>query len=1160
MLDKNKNATAKDNTNLQDVKVANLNNSIGKLFEQFGSSGEFKINMDDRLCMHCWIVKSTLYCSTCMCFYCASCAHMNHVSAGSYHDIISVHHLSVSRTDTAKSLQEKRKNLCKRHKNKELTYCCTSCNYMLICETCIIIDGHGSHLLLTLAEAIPRGRQILLQSLSSLNAASFYMSQKISEISALAEQRKSVFENNLINVEETQKSLNRAIASEEQLLFTEIDLLANKLNRGGEDICKSCENLKEMLITVCGEVSIILQLSKESPSHSLNRYVKISNVVKGTLDPSYRVLVPELQHLSVPYWNLFPEIIDDVLNDTNKYTQEHIDHAMKLSDAITKIASGDISVVEDIGQINAQVYAKSNSENERAARAKVHKIFTSKLKMIQHERLKNIQNPLIAPKSSLKLDPKNKAKSKAKAAQTGPKLQEWLGLRDWKNNQSRKQNNAKNKNPNGFKIPNEAYNSTSKGNKSIFDDLGIIRALSDGDIKFDEIVEKDIEIMTIGRDKKLEALGRTKEEKLQTEEFYESQVHFSGTLMGACIFTKKDDGIEVFKMDDELTKINFKYCFPFIVIYDASSSEKQNSKIMDKAYSIKGGMNEHALPTISPGLERIDIPIVLGKIEKPKNSLFVADIRQSNIRIQSIHSNSITPETSKFLGATANSLKPIEDGFEISNVIKGNTIDSWVFSCPDFNTAEKWISMLKGEDLDVKSCIKKVGTARLCIKSLANKRNNQKMSESKLTENPLGSTEEQAFIDVVPKIPNNAREKLLISVQPDHHELTQTIIYEDDEGEYYEEQEIELPDVMSIRLDRKLSAKKTKSLEKLMIPSILKIGKDSVIQIEKLNVIGSSFDSMNLQVVALTKNRLYITSPEIFEKNLSHDLLLDEYSIQEKCFIEPINLTDSSDPSNSSRFYVISPKLKESPKKNDNSMNKNYFGFEYGENRHPINDKNNNQNDNSNNTDRTTIKFICPSKDSEQIWLDSIYNHTKKKPLKYWRQILDGIIVRHRRRFTSPKSSKGPKSLKNSGALSHSKRRSSRNNIFEESDKFTDTSTHIQQSDMEAKNLNHHDYHHNDKHGSNEDKKTNETSNHSKDRELFNTSNSEGKSTHENSSHKSSFENVNNLKNNQNFVRFNLNNHDDIGKINRTLSSKTFQTSQDFNKIFRDKPFSGNSP
>ncbi|KAJ1605939.1 putative Zn finger-containing protein [Cryptosporidium canis] len=1133
MLDQNnKNVSFKDNAIQQDVKASNLNNNIGKLFEQFSIGDEYKINMEDRICMHCWIVKSTLYCSTCMCFYCASCAHMNHVSAGSYHDIISVHHLSISRTDTAKSLQEKQKNLCKRHKNKELTYCCTSCNYMLICETCIIIDGHGSHLLLTFAEAVPRGRQILLQSLSSLNAASFYMSQKISEISALAEQRKTIFENNLLNVEDTQKSLTKAITSEEQLLFTELNLLASKLDRGGKDICKSCVDLKEMLVSVCGEVSIILQLAKESPSHSLNRYVKISHVVKGTLDPTYRVLVPELQHLSVPYWNLFPEIIDDVLNDTNKYTQEHIDHAMKLSDAITKIASGDISVVEEIGPINVQVYAKNSLGNDRSVRAKVHKIFTSKLKMIQHEKLKNIQNPLIAPKSSLKLE--SKAKAKSKAAQTGPKLQEWLGLRDWKNNQSKKQGFVK-KNLPAFMFPIKAVNDVNR--KSVFDNLEMIRALSDGDIQIEQVSEKDIEIMTIGRDKKLETAGRPKEEKLQTEEFYESQVHFTGTLFGACTFTRKEDGTEVLKLDEDLIKINLKYCFPFIIIYDARNSKdqnlngsslKNNSNIMDKAHSIKGRITEYTLPTISPGLERIDIPIVLGKVERPRNSLFVADVRQSNIRIQSIHSNSITPETSKFLGAISNSSKPIEDGFEISNVIRGSTIDSWVFSCADFNTAEKWISMLKGEDMDVKSCIQKIGTARLCIKSLASKRANAIISKSKLTENSPGVQNSGAYIDVVPKIPDNTREKLLISAQPDHHDLTQTIIYEDDEGEYYEEQEIDIPDVMSIRLDRKLSAKKTKSLEKLMIPSILKIGNEPVIQIEKLHVIGTSLDQKIPQVVALTKTCLYITSVEIFEKNISHDLLLDEYSIQKKCFVESISILD---PNNHTRFSTISPKLMDSRVK-DGSVSQISFGFEHKVDPHHSTERAHSS------SNRSIITFVCPTKDSELIWLNSIQNYMKKKPLKYWRQILDGTISRHRK-IRSPKSPKGSKlSKSSSSSLSRSRRRSSINNFsMDESERFTDTSMYIHKSGREQK-PSHTQNHNKSNHESGTEAKgsSGPTTTHSEGPEPTNLSDYERRLRSDQLRSRSNLNSSGRLSNGPALVRFNINTEQDIGASNPRMS------------------------
>lgn len=1132
MQEMNQDATAAK----RNVKMPNLSGSIGSLFEQFGSSDECKINMEDRICMHCWVVKSTLYCSTCMCFYCASCAHMNHVSAGSYHDIISVHHLSISRTDTAKSIQEKQKNLCKRHKNKELTYCCTSCNYMLICETCIIIDGHGSHLLLTLAEAIPRGRQILLQTLSSLNAASFYMSQKISEISALADQRKTIFENNLLNVEDTQKSLTRAIASEEQLLFTEINLLASKLDRGGNDICKSCVDLKEMLVSVCGEVSIILQLAKESPSHSLNRYVKISNVVKGTLDPTYRVLVPELQHLSVPYWNLFPEIIDDVLNDTNKYTQEHIDHAMKLSDAITKIASGDVSVVEGIGQINAQVYAKANFGNDRHVRAKVHKIFTSKLKMIQHEKLKNVQNPLIAPKSSLKaVDPK--CRTKPKAAQTGPKLQEWLGLRDWKNNQSKKQSIAKNKNPTAMCLPDniEKVASSKSRKESIFDNIDIIRALSDGDIKVDQIVEKDIEIMTIGRDKKLETLGRTKEEKLQTEEFYESQVHFTGTLLGACTYTRKSDGSEVLKMDEELTLLNLKYCFPFIIVYDANkeaagdensslSSKRESSNIMDKMHSAGARMAKNPLPTISPGLERIDIPIVLGKVEMPKNSLFIADIRQSNIRIQSIHSNSITPETSAFLGAAANSWKPIEDGFEISNVIKGATIDSWVFSCQDFNIAEMWISMLKGEDKDVKSCIQKVGTARLCIRSLTSKRANVKMSKSKLAENPPG-VENAAFIDAVPKIPNNTREKIILSALPDHHDLTQTIIYEDDQGEYYEEQEIDLPDVMSIRLDRRLSARKVKSIEKLLIPSILKIGKEPVIQIEKLHVLGSSLDHRSLHVVALTRHELLATPIEVFEKNISHDLLLDEYSIQKRCFVESISLSGSSDSSHGSAFSVISPGKDEA-----SSPLQDCFGFEYRqEGSHLPLGAGGGKDDADCRPAAITTRFICPNKDSELIWLDCIQNHAKKKPLKYWRQILDGTIARHRKTRRSPK---GSKPAKGSSSLSQTRHRSSvGNQTFGESGKFTDTSLCIQQS--EAGDKIRHSLGHN---------KNSEPTSHSEGPvSSANKSDTDTKPLlkHELHSSKSTMEAPMNPRYNQNSVKFNLSGLHDTKNNSRLVSFKS---------------------
>ncbi|KAF7456855.1 B-box zinc finger family protein [Cryptosporidium felis] len=857
------------------------------------------------------------------------------------------------------------------------------------------------------------------------------MSQKISEISALADQRKAIFENSLLNVEDTQKALMTAISSEEQLLFSELNLLASKLDRGGKDICSSCTNLKEMLVGVCGEVSIILQLAKESPSHSLNRYVKISHVVKGTLDPSYRVLVPELQHLSVPYWNLVPETIDDVLNDTNKYTQEHIDHAMKLSDAIIKIASGDISVVENIGPVNFHVYTRNNPENMRSQRAKVHKIFTSKLKMIQHEKLKNVQNPLIVPKSSIKLDPKAKPKSE----QSAPKLQEWLGLRDWKNTQAKRRNGVPKEGEfKGFNFGNEFAYRRTKTKKSVFDDPVLFRALTEDNLP-EEATEQNIEIFTIGRDKKLESTGRSKEEKLMSEEYYESQVHFTGNLMGVCVYGR--NGAQEPSANEEiLHRLNIRYCFPFIILYEAkdtdlssSNSLKKNSSIIDKAHSglrTEDGNSDFTLPILSPEMEKINVPIVLGKVERPRNALFVADVRQTNIRIQSIHSNSITPETSRFLGAAANLWKPIEDGFEISNVIKGKTVESWLFSCPDFQTAEKWVSMLIGEDSDTKACIHKIGAARLCIKSLSGHRNTVKMSRSKASEIQPGEEDKTGnpMIDVVPKIPDNTREKLLLSTQPDHHILTQTVVYEDEEGEYYEEEEIDFPDVMSARLDRKLTAKETNSLEKLLIPSILKIGKEPVIQIEELQVFGASFDSKNpRQVVLLTKSRLLVISSETFEKHISHDLLLDEYSIPEEHFTEIIPLSESSE-SKSSNFSIISSQDSYS---NGNTNNFD-FGFEY--HRKP----------------GTSITFVCPTKDSELIWLDTINNSGKRKPLKYWRQILDGLIVRHRRK-RSPKSPKASKRSSKGSRSSHSRRKSTNRHVFDDSDKFTDTSI---QFDREA--------------------------------------------------------------------------------------------------------------
>ncbi|KAH7647214.1 hypothetical protein FG379_002357 [Cryptosporidium bovis] len=931
-----------------------------KLFNNFGTSDDFNVNMENRVCMHCWIIPSTLYCSTCMCFYCASCAHVNHVSAGSYHDIISVKHSTLDRSDTSKNLQLKQRNMCKRHKNKELTYCCTSCNYLMICETCIIIDGHGSHLLLTLPEAIPRARQILLQSLSSLNSAAFYMSQKILEVTGSSEQRKNIFESNLLNVEDSQKSLTKAINSEEQLLFTELNLLSNKLERGGEDIMQSCINLKEILVSICGEVSIILQLAKDSPSHALNRYVKISNVVKGTLDPNYRVFAPELQHLSVPYWNLNLETINEVLEDTDKYTQEHTNHAIKLSDAIKRISMGDLSVVEEIGPINVKVYGRENAE-DRSKRAKVHKIFTNKLKVIQYDKLKNVANPLSAPKSTTV---KSKVATKTK---NDLKIQEWLGLRNWKGTKQKKANNLSDKkNDMLFKFD---FKKKSGNN---YDDLNVIKALSDSENIVKDEDEKQIEILTIGRDKSLEANGRSKEEKMLSEEYYESQIHFSGELMGTCVYSKEKEN------DQKFRKIAIKYCFPFIILYDPNNmseiySEDTNqvsSTILENVNQIKNDLNNdeksRELPLISPGISKINIPIFFGKIEKPKNSLFVADIRHTNIRIQSIHSNLITPETSKYLGAAETELNTIQDGFEISNVMGGNTVEAWIFSCKSFDVAEKWISMLKGEDNDVKSCILNVGAARLCIRTLSKKGSNVKIGKSSIKEDiPL--------VDVVPQNPENEREKLLFLAQNDHHYNKETIIYEDEDGsKYYEEREVDIPDLMSIRLDRKLSGK---SSENLFISSILKVGKDPVIHLERLNVLGEGIGQANQKIVLLTKLRLYIVSQDIFEKNLSHDILLDEYSISENLCTSIINVSDKTQINNIRMLSTVN-NIVHDPNGNNTAT---YFGFEYFMR-----------------VDKS-IMFICPNKQSEIIWINQIYNSEKKKPLRYWRQILDGTIVRKSR-------------------------------------------------------------------------------------------------------------------------------------------------------------------
>ncbi|KAH8738797.1 hypothetical protein FG386_002252 [Cryptosporidium ryanae] len=934
-------------------------NIFEKLFDNFGSNDDFKVNMENRVCMHCWILPSTLYCSTCMCFYCASCAHTNHVSAGSYHDIISVKHSALDRSETSKNLQLKQRNMCKRHKNKELTYCCTSCSYLMICETCIIIDGHGSHLLLTLSEATPRARQILLQSLSSLNSASFYMSQKILEITGSAEQRKNIFESNLLNVEDSQKSLTKAINSEEKLLFTELSLLSNKLERGGEDIIQSCVNLKEILVSICGEVSIILQLAKDSPSHALNRYVKISNVVKGTLDPNYKVFAPELQHLSVPYWNLNLETINEILEDTDKYTQEHTNHAIKLSDAIKKISMGDLSVVEEIGPINVKVYGRENVE-DRSKRARVHKIFTNKLKVIQNDKLKNITNPLTAPKSAMTATVKTKVATRTK---NDLKIQEWLGLRNWKGTKQKKSTNITNKKNEAFKV-----DFTSK-NENHHDDMNVIKALSDSESVAKDEEETKMEIFTIGRDKSLEVNGRSKEEKMLSEEYYESQIHFSGDLMGVCVYSKEREN-----KDLKLTKIAIKYCFPFIILYDpnnmdqiyAEDANQTSPTILKNTNQVKNNLDNDQqskeLPVISPGILKINIPIFFGRIERPKNSLFIADVRQTNIRIQSIHSNSVTPETSRYLGAAETEFNIIQDGFEISNVMGGNTIEAWIFSCKSFDIAEKWISMLRGEDNDVKSCIFNVGAARLCIKTLSKKGSNIKIAKSNVNKDvPL--------IDVVPKNPENEREKLLFLAQSDHHYNKETLIYEDEDGsEYYEERELDIPDLMSIRLNRKLSRKMSgKSGDNLLISSILRVGKDPVIHLEKLHIIFNKTEQMNQKIALLTKSKLYIASQDNFDKNLSHDVLLDEYSISEAVCSTIISVLDKTQVSNIRAL---------STSNGDNCV---YFGFEC-----------------SVKGDKSII-FICPNKQSENIWMNQIYNSEKKKPLKYWKQILDGTIVRKSR-------------------------------------------------------------------------------------------------------------------------------------------------------------------
>ncbi|KAL7067573.1 hypothetical protein ACR3K2_19820 [Cryptosporidium serpentis] len=920
----------------------------------------------DRLCMHCWITQSTVYCSTCICFYCGACVAMTHAES-TLHCITSVQNFTLASANKSINSSDFKNIKCEIHTSKDLAYCCTNCNYKLICETCIIMDSHESHFILTLPEAIPRVKKKLLECLSFLKSSAFILGQKITEVSALASQRKSTFQNNLLNVEDAQKALINAMITEQDLLHAELKLLSDKVSLGGKNISKSCADLHNLLIRVCGETSILLQISEDVPSHTLNRYVRISNIVKGTLDPAYKVLVPELQHLSVPYWNLNNFAVLEVLQDTQVYIQEHLNHAINISEAICTIASGDVSVVDTINSNNFK--ASVNKGNQvKLQDIRVHKIITNKIKENKNVNLRS--NPSKAVyNTNNEIVKKTPVKTKQKSSNSNilnkysndlVSFKEWLGIRN----------------------VTELKSLKSIQSLHAIDKINEGESLSEDEVPLkDELKsDKELEITTVGRAENLEKSHLSKFDILNTEEYFEAYVHLKGILMASCIKSSDEDQQDI-TIQDCLKPITLKLCFPFMLLYDSSnnnfqklqdynSSELDNERIQSALLShpklnkknLDSSLEEMVeYPFIVKEKETILINSKMGTIKKPVDALFITDIRQPGIRIHTIHEDSITKELSSYLGRKSTTWQPINEGFEICEVSYGKTLYSWVFSCSTFKVAEKWVSMLRGDNQELRNSIASIGIARLLI----NENTKKKIIHHKKNslEPIIDPSRRVSLLEAPPEIINNNREKLLL--------LTKNMHSSDNIKN--------IPDLLSIRKERLNQLRTYKQYKnELNLDPKLRIGKFYVTNAEVLLVKGLGKTRAFKKVVLLLAYPTLAIIPFLnFESAISRNILQDEYVILEHFCTLTVKLTNGDIVQKGTifekqLFYINKIKNQELLNKDNTLENLKYNGkirgFEIK-------------------ISSGVLIFICPNDASERMWIQAISHPKEQKVMRNWKQL-----------------------------------------------------------------------------------------------------------------------------------------------------------------------------
>ncbi|OII71020.1 hypothetical protein cand_018590 [Cryptosporidium andersoni] len=915
--------------------------------------------MKDRLCMHCWVTQGTVYCSTCICFYCGTCVAMTHAKS-TLHSITSIQNSTLMNAN--KSVNPSDLNIkCKIHTNKDLAYCCTNCNYKLICETCIIMDSHESHFILTLPEAIPRVKKRLLECLSFLKSSAFILRQKITEVSALASQRKNTFQSNLLNVEDAQKALINAIIAEQDLLHAELKLLSDKVSLGGKNISKSCDDLHNLLIRICGESSILLQISEDVPSHTLNRYVRISSIVKGTLDSTYKVLVPELQHLSVPYWNLNNFAVLEVLQDTQVYIQKHLNNAINISEAICTIVSGDISVVDTI----KLDYFKASVKKENQVKLqdiRIHKIITNKIKENKNVNLRSNPSKAVHNTNNVVEKPPVKAKQKSnnilkKHSNDLVSFKEWLGIHN---------------------------DNKLKSLKSI-QNLDIIDKISDGSLSEDQVSlqnglksNKELEITTVGRDEYLERNYLLKSDIPNTKEYFEAYVHLKGILMASCI-KLSDKGQQDKTIQDCLKPITLKLCFPFMLLYDYSNNNSQelqdhNSSELDNE-GIQSILLSHPklnkkdldssleeiveYPSIIKEKQTVLINLKMGTIEKPVDALFITDIRQPGIRIHTIHEDSITKELSSYLSRKSTTWQPINEGFEVCEVSCGETLYSWVFSCSTFKVAERWVSMLRGDNQELQDSIASIGIAKLLSEDTKNKVIHHKKESLEPIIDPSCNIPSS---EVPPEIISNNREKLLL--------LTRDMHSSDDVKN--------IPDLLSIRKER-LNQLRTckKHKNELNLDPKLRIGKSYVTNAEVLLVRGLEGTRAFKKVVLLLAYPTLVIIPFLnFEAAISRNILQDEYVVLEHFCTLIVKLTNDNIIQNGTfekqLFYIGKIADQESLNKNNAlehlKCNGKIRGFEIM-------------------TPSKVLIFICPNSASEKMWIQAISHPKKQKVMRNWRQL-----------------------------------------------------------------------------------------------------------------------------------------------------------------------------